>query len=72
MGRLMELLLAERGLVPSAWHAVASQTGDRELAIDIEVRDLGHEVIDYTTTCMRRIASVDIVLASTSTLGRGE
>lgn len=81
MPRLLELF-AKRGLVPTEWHSVATN-GDRtarapaglapgELSIDIEMRGLGRETLDYIAACMRQIASVKTVLASVMPGGRIE
>jgi len=62
MPRVLELF-AKRGLVPSFWQS--STSGDREqLNIDIQMRGLGSETIDYMAACLRQIAFVERVVVS--------
>ena len=63
MPRVLELF-AKRGLVPSAWHSAVHGTGPAELTIDIQMRGLGRDLIDYIASCMRQIAYVEVVLTS--------
>jgi acetolactate synthase small subunit len=63
MPRVLELF-AKRGLVPSAWHSVTS-AGDRaQLTIDIQMRGLGGDAVDYIAACMRQMPFVEVVLTS--------
>src|SRR6266446_4779441 len=64
MPRVLELF-AKRGLVPSAWHSAISGTDQAELTIDIQMRGLGRETMDYIAACLRQIAFVEVVLTST-------
>ncbi|MBV8937326.1 MAG: hypothetical protein JO320_11515 [Alphaproteobacteria bacterium] len=63
MPRALELF-AKRGLVPSAWHSRVSGTNPSELTIDIQMRGLGRELMDYIAACLRQIAYVEVVLTS--------
>jgi acetolactate synthase small subunit len=67
MPRLLELF-AKRGLVPSLWRSALSHD-DRALVIEIEMRGLAGEMIDYIAACMRQIVGVDAVLTATRTDG---
>jgi acetolactate synthase small subunit len=64
MPRVLELF-AKRGLVPSAWHSTICGTDQTELTIDIQMRGLGRDVMDYLAACLRQIAYVEVVLTST-------
>lgn len=61
--RILELF-AKRGLVPSAWHSRVCGTAEAELTIDIQMRGLGRDVMDYIAACLRQIPSVEVVLTS--------
>ena len=63
MPRVLELF-AKRGLVPSAWHSTVYGTDQAELTIDIQMRGLGRDLIDYIAACLRQIAYVQVVLSS--------
>ena len=63
MPRVLELF-AKRGLVPSAWHSTVCGTDRAELTIDIQMRGLGRDLMDYIAACMRQIAYVEVVLTS--------
>ena len=63
MPRVLELF-AKRGLVPSAWHSATSGPGHDELTIDIQMRGLGRDLVDYIAACIRQIAEVEVVLTS--------
>jgi acetolactate synthase small subunit len=63
MPRVLELF-AKRGLVPSAWHSTVSDTDQPELTIDIQMRGLGRDMMDYIAACLRQIAYVGVVLTS--------
>lgn len=63
MPRVLELF-AKRGLVPSAWHSSTSGADKSQLTIDIQVRGLGREAIDYIAACLRQIVFVEVVLTS--------
>jgi acetolactate synthase small subunit len=68
MPRLLELF-AKRGLVPSAWHSATVGAEGTELTIDIQMRGLARDTVDYIAACMRQIADVEVVLTS-ETRGR--
>ena len=63
MPRILELF-AKRGLVPSAWHSTIGGTDERQLTIDIQMRGLGRDVMDYIAACMRQMPFVEVVLTS--------
>src|ERR1700753_450060 len=63
MPRVLELF-AKRGLVPSAWHSTVCGTDRGELTIDIPMRGLGRDLMDYIAACLRQIAYVEVVLTS--------
>ena len=63
MPRVLELF-AKRGLVPSAWHSTVCGTDEAELTIDIQMRGLGRDLMDYIAACLRQIAYVEVVLTS--------
>jgi hypothetical protein len=63
MPRVLELF-AKRGLIPSAWHSTVCGTDRAELTIDIQMRGLGRELMDYIASCLRQIANVEVVLTS--------
>jgi hypothetical protein len=57
-------LFAKRGLVPSAWHSTVHGTDRAELTIEIQMRGLGRDLMDYIAACLRQIAYVEVVLTS--------
>jgi acetolactate synthase small subunit len=59
--RVLELF-AKRGLVPSACRSAVA--GEAELTIDIQMRGLGRDVMDYIAACLRQIPLVKVVLTS--------
>ena len=63
MPRVLELF-TKRGLVPSAWHSTVCGAGRAELTIDIQMRGLGRDLMDYIAACLRQIAYVEVVLTS--------
>jgi acetolactate synthase small subunit len=63
MPRVLELF-AKRGLVPSAWHSWTTGTEQAELTIDIQMRRLGRDAMDYIAACLRQITFVEVVLTS--------
>jgi acetolactate synthase small subunit len=63
MPRVLELF-AKRGLVPSAFQSATSGTEEAELTIDIQMRGLGRDLMDYLAACLRQITYVEVVLAS--------
>jgi hypothetical protein len=63
MPRVLEIF-AKRGLVPSRWHSTLCGRADERLAIDIEMRGLSRDTMDYMAACLRQIAFVDVVLTS--------
>ena len=63
MPRVLELF-AKRGLVPSAWHSCTTGTDPAELMIDIQMRGLGRDAMDYIAACLRQITFVEVVLTS--------
>ena len=60
MPRVLELF-AKRGLVPQIWHSTAGETA---LTIDVQMRGLDRDLIDYIARCMRQIVGVEAVLTS--------
>jgi acetolactate synthase small subunit len=63
MPRVLELF-AKRGLVPSAFQSWTTGTDQPQLTIDIQMRGLGREVMDYIAACLRQITFVEVVLTS--------
>jgi acetolactate synthase small subunit len=63
MPRVLELF-AKRGLVPSHWESATVGDDHSELTIDIQMRDLGRETVDYIAACLRQIVFVKVVLTS--------
>jgi hypothetical protein len=57
-------LFAKRGLVPYRWQSSTLGDDQSELTIDIQMRGLGRETVDYIAACLRQIASVKVVLTS--------
>ena len=65
MPRVLELF-AKRGLVPSVWQSSTSGDDQARLTIDIQMRGLGRETIDYMAACLRQIVFVEVVLTAQS------
>jgi acetolactate synthase small subunit len=63
MPRVLELF-AKRGLVPSSWRSSTSGPDQSLLTIDIRMRGLQGEVMDYIAACLRQIVDVEAVLTS--------
>ena len=63
MPRVLELF-AKRGLVPSQLRSSTSGDDESELTIDIQMRGLGREAVDYIAACLRQIVFVTVVLTS--------
>ena len=63
MPRVLELF-AKRGLVPSFWRSATSGRDQSLLTIDIRMRGLKGEVMDYLAACLRQIVDVEAVLTS--------
>ena len=63
MPRVLELF-AKRGLVPSQLRSSTSGDDESELTIDIQMRGLGREAVDYIAACLRQIVFVRVVLTS--------
>jgi acetolactate synthase regulatory subunit len=60
MPRVLELF-SKRGLVPSSWQSSTCGADRSRLTIDIEMRGLGHETVDYIAACLRQIVFIEIV-----------
>ena len=63
MPRVLELF-AKRGLVPSSWRSATSGPDQSLLTIDIRMRGLEGEIMDYIAACLRQIVDVEAVLTS--------
>jgi acetolactate synthase small subunit len=63
MPRVLEHF-AKRGFVPSSWQSSTSGADQSKLTIDIQMRGLGRETIDYIAACLRQIVFVEVVLTS--------
>jgi acetolactate synthase small subunit len=63
MPRVLELF-AKRGLVPCVWHSAIDGTEEAQLTIDIQMRELDRDVMDYIAACMRQMPFVEVVLTS--------
>ena len=63
MPRVLELF-AKRGLVPSFWESSTSGGDRSQLTIDIQMRGLASDTMDYMAACLRQIASVEAVVTS--------
>jgi acetolactate synthase small subunit len=63
MPRVLELF-AKRGLVPSFWQSSTSGGDRSQLSIDIQMRGLGSDTIDYMAACLRQIVFVEVVVTS--------
>jgi hypothetical protein len=66
MPRVLELF-AKRGLVPSAFQSRTTETDQSYLTIDIQMRGLGRDAMDYIAACLRQITFVEVVLTSEKT-----
>jgi hypothetical protein len=63
MPRVLELF-AKRGLVPSIWHSATCGADHALLTIDVQMRGLGRNVMDYIAACLRQMPFVEVVLTS--------
>ena len=63
MPRVLELF-AKRGLVPSLWQSTTSGVDWAQLTIDIQMRGLATETVDYLAACLRQITFVEAVATS--------
>lgn len=63
MPRVLELF-AKRGLVPSVWHSATSGADHALLTIEVQMRGLGRNVMDYIAACLRQMPFVEVVLTS--------
>ena len=63
MPRVLEHF-AKRGFVPTLWRSSTSGADQSKLTIDIQMRGLGRETIDYIAACLRQIVFVEVVLTS--------
>jgi hypothetical protein len=68
MPRVLELF-AKRGLVPSYWRSSTCGANGSQLTIDIQMRGLGRDTIDYIAACLRQIVFVEVVLTSQQDAG---
>ena len=62
MPRVLELF-AKRGLVPCFYQSSTSGADRSRLTIDIQMRGLGRETVDYIAACLRQIVCVEVVSA---------
>lgn len=63
MPRVLEVF-AKRGLVPSVWHSATSGADHALLTIEVQMRGLGRDVMDYIAACLRQMPFVEVVLTS--------
>jgi acetolactate synthase regulatory subunit len=63
MPRVLELF-AKRGLVPCFCQSSTLGADRSQLAIDIQMRGLGRETMDYIAACLRQITCVQLVSAA--------
>jgi acetolactate synthase small subunit len=63
MPRVLELF-AKRGLVPSVWHSATCGADHAVLTIDVQMRGLERDVMDYIAACLRQMPLVEVVLTS--------
>ena len=63
MARVLELF-AKRGLVPCFYQSSTLGADRSRLAIDIQMRGLGDETMDYIAACLRQIVCVEGVSAA--------
>jgi len=63
MPRVLELF-AKRGLVPCSCQSSTFGADRSQLTIDIQMRGLGRETMDYIAACLRQITCVEAVSAT--------
>jgi acetolactate synthase small subunit len=63
MPRVLELF-AKRGLVPCFYQSSTLGADQSRLTIDIQMRGLGGETMDYIAACLRQIVCVEVVSAA--------
>ena len=63
MPRVLELF-AKRGLVPCFYQSSTLGDDQSRLTIDIQMRGLGGETMDYIAACLRQIVYVEVVSAA--------
>lgn len=63
MPRILELF-AKRGLIPSFWHSATAGADQSLLTIDLQMRGLGRDAMDYIAACIRQMPFVEVVLTS--------
>ena len=63
MPRVLELF-TKRGLVPCFYQSSTFGADRSRLTIDIQMRDLGDETMDYIAACLRQIVWVEAVSAA--------
>src|SRR4029077_16003028 len=63
MPRVLELF-AKRGLVPCSCQSATFGADRSQLTIDIQMRGLGRETMDYIASCLRQIICVEGVSAT--------
>ena len=63
MPRVLEFF-AKRGLVPARWVSQLTGPGERELSIDIQVKDLSPEAGRHIARCLDQLHDVRLVLTS--------
>ena len=63
MPRVLELF-AKRGLVPCFYRSSTFGADRSQLTIDIQLRGLGRETMDYIAACLRQIVCVEVVSAA--------
>ena len=63
MPRVLELF-AKRGLVPCFYQSTRLGADRSRLTIDIQMRGLGRETMDYIAACLRQIVCVEVVWAA--------
>ncbi len=61
--RVLELF-AKRGLVPCFCQSSTFGADRSQLTIDIQMRGLGRETMDYIAACLRQITCVELVSAT--------
>ena len=63
MPRVLEFF-AKRGLVPTRWVSQLTGPGERELSIDIQVRNMAPETGRHIARCLDQLHDVRLVLTS--------
>jgi hypothetical protein len=63
MARVLEPF-AKRGLVPCFCQSSTFGADRTQLTIDIQMRGLGRETMDYIAACLRQIVCVEVVSAA--------